>query len=157
MLKGAHKRKQIQQLGMDPTTAGHRLRKTILFRYAQQNNLDRCFRCGELLTIEDFEIDHAVAWLDVDPALFWDLSNVRFSHGGCNRSASRHPVRSNAINVKMQESSRNVRRAKSKYYNAPVGKAWCAGHQQYHDIECFNRGSTSPTGTQCFCKDWKWS
>jgi hypothetical protein len=52
----------------------------------------------------------------------------------------------------MQDSSRIARRAKSKYYNAPAGKAWCAGHQQYHDIECFNRGTASPTGTQCFAK-----
>ncbi len=149
------KEKQIQQLGMDPATAGCRLRKMILFRYAQQNNLDKCFRCDEPLTIEDFEIDHVVAWLDVDPALFWDLSNVKFSHGRCNRKAARRALSGTIRQIKMQEASRNVRRAKSRHYNAPEGKAWCAGHQQYHGIESFSRSSTSPTGTQVFCKDWK--
>lgn len=54
--------------------------------------MDNCFQCGEPIeTVEDFSIEHKVPWLDSeDPVkMFFDLTNVAFSHISCNVKAAR--------------------------------------------------------------------
>lgn len=78
------------QLGMNPSTASHRLVKDILFSLVKDTP---CFHCGGKLDRETFSIEHKVPWLhSEDPVkMFFDLGNISFSHGGCNSSNKRHP------------------------------------------------------------------
>lgn len=64
----------------------HRI-KQIRFGLIQQLGLDICFQCSKPITdISTLSIEHMVSWLHKDNAkeLFFDLSNIRFSHLLCN-------------------------------------------------------------------------
>jgi hypothetical protein len=84
--------KKSSQLGMNISTAQGRLDKEILFALVKECKRDICYRCGRKIErAEDLSIDHKVAWLDKDPALFWDVkNNIAFSHKRCNYAAARH-------------------------------------------------------------------
>lgn len=97
------------------------------------------------MTIEDFTLEHKKPWMDVAPALFWDLDNVAFSHLGCNSSAARQSPEKNR-NMLSNKRTHNV--------NAPEGMAWCAGHKNYISIEEFHKCRTRPPlGVQPYCKE----
>lgn len=73
-------------------TATHRLRKSILWHYAQKCGDTTCFQCGEPIeTIDEFTVEHKVPWLDSDDPikLFFDLDNIAYSHHSCNVAARR--------------------------------------------------------------------
>ena len=86
------------KLGMSIGTAQSRLRKMIMFQMVQKLGLDICFRCGKKIEkIEDLSIEHKIPWLNSNKPkeLFWDLSNIAFSHLSCNSRAGivrmKHP------------------------------------------------------------------
>jgi hypothetical protein len=83
--------KKQEQLGMNPSTASGRLVKDILFDRVVKH--EKCYRCGGIMTRENFSIEHKEAWLDSeDPRTkFFDLSNVAFSHHSCNIKAGKKP------------------------------------------------------------------
>lgn len=82
--------KKEEQLEMNMSTASYALRKKILFSFIVRAGENTCYRCGlKIENEEDLTIDHKISWLDVDPALFWDLDNVAFSHPICNSKAQR--------------------------------------------------------------------
>ena len=84
--------KKSKQLGMNHSTAQHRLKKHILFKLIVIGGFDKCYQCGEpILTPEELSVEHKIPWLDSkDPEdLFWDLDNIAFSHLRCNCKASR--------------------------------------------------------------------
>jgi hypothetical protein len=88
------KTEKCKQLGMPFGTACNRLRKMVMHDLLRNFGLDRCFKCG--LTIEspeDLSLDHKQNWQHVDVALFWDLSNIAFSHRICNKTDKRRPAR----------------------------------------------------------------
>jgi hypothetical protein len=88
------KKKKREQLGMDAATASHKLRKLILFSLVQQTDRDVCFKCQtKIETVEELSIEHKAPWLDSsDPVgVFFDLSNIAFSHLRCNIASSRKP------------------------------------------------------------------
>lgn len=96
-------------------TAQGQLRKLVLFNLVQRLNEDVCFRCsGRIETARELSVEHKLPWLDVDPALFWDLGNVAFSHLGCNAGAARRVVR-----------------------ESPVGQKWCSKCEQFKAWEAF--------------------
>jgi hypothetical protein len=78
------------QLGMNPSTANHRLRMDILYRLAMEAG-HKCFRCGGSIDRASFSIEHKEPWLDShDPkAAFFDQDNIAFSHLVCNISEAR--------------------------------------------------------------------
>lgn len=83
-----------EQLGVAVGTAQHRLRKMILWDYVIKCGDNKCHQCGgEILSIDDLSIEHKTPWLDSeDPqGLFFDLSNIGFSHLSCNIKAARKP------------------------------------------------------------------
>ena len=82
--------KKQNQLGMNPSTASHRLVKDILFQFIKEANIP-CYRCGLDLTRESFSIEHKEPWLDSeDPRkMFFDLNNISFSHKSCNYEVRR--------------------------------------------------------------------
>lgn len=140
--------KASNQLGMHEATARGRLSRLILFSFAQRLELDTCFRCGEKIErVEDLSIEHKVPWLDVDPALFWDLNNIAFSHLSCNSGAARQSP------IKLKNLDNN-----SQTYHDKMlpGMAWCSGHQKSHSISEFSPDADRPMGTQSSCRTyWK--
>lgn len=86
------KKKKKKQLGVDPGTASHRLKKSLLFSFAKKLGYNWCYQCGtEIKDIDKFTLEHKIPWLDSeDPkGLFYDLDNIAFSHASCNYRASR--------------------------------------------------------------------
>lgn len=86
--------KKQSQLGMTIGKARALLVKMLLFEMAQKLGRDICFRCSQRIEgIGQFSIEHKIAWLDSeDPAaLYFDLSNVAFSHLSCNSAVSKNP------------------------------------------------------------------
>jgi len=81
--------KKGEQLGMNFSTACHRLRMRLLFKYIVKAGDNICFRCGEEIErAEDMSMDHKIAWMNngLNSAdLFWNLDNIAFSHKRCNR------------------------------------------------------------------------
>lgn len=88
------KAKKAKQLGMNPATASNRLKKMLLFSFAQKLDMSVCHQCGEKIeNIDNFSVEHKKAWLDTDDPklLYFDLDNIAFSHLRCNVSARRTP------------------------------------------------------------------
>ena len=84
--------KKNEQLSMDRGSANYKLTRMIVFKLVQTQGLDICFRCGKKIeTIDTLSIEHKIPWLDSkDPiCLFFDLSNIAFSHNKCNSSFHR--------------------------------------------------------------------
>lgn len=68
-------------------TATNRLRKMLMFHFAQKCGMDICFQCNERIeSAEDLSIEHMVPWRRKPNAkeLFYDLNNIAFSHQRCN-------------------------------------------------------------------------
>jgi hypothetical protein len=82
--------KKAAQLGMPFGTANGRLKKNILFSLVVRLGENTCFHCKEIIeTVEEFSIEHKEPWQDNDPALFWDIGNIAFSHFACNVGQAR--------------------------------------------------------------------
>ena len=81
------KKKKKKQLGMDPGTAYHRLKKSVLFDFAKKLDLNWCYQCGaEINNIDLFTLEHKIPWLDSEDTvdLFFNLDNIEFSHSNSN-------------------------------------------------------------------------
>lgn len=83
--------KKKKQLGMNPSTASNRLVKDMLFLLIERSGLNSCHHCKKEMTRETFSIEHIVSWLDSDDpiGLYFNLTNISFSHLACNISAGR--------------------------------------------------------------------
>ena len=83
--------KKKKQLGMNHSTASHRLVKDILWKLIEESGKDNCCKCGKAMRRDTFSIEHITPWLDSeDPkGLFFDLENIGFSHLRCNISDAR--------------------------------------------------------------------
>ena len=93
-----NKDKKKEQLGVDPGTASHTLRKMVMFDMAKQLGLTKCYQCGEEIeTVSEFSVEHKIPWLDSEnpSELFFDLNNIAFSHLSCNIAAARNPRKGN--------------------------------------------------------------
>jgi hypothetical protein len=90
VISNYNKRKSAQ-LGMNASTANHRLKVDILWNLVEKTEQDLCFHCGLVMTRETFSIEHKVPWLHEPNAfeLFFDLDNISFSHLKCNVGAAR--------------------------------------------------------------------
>ena len=78
--------KKQKQLGMNPSTASHRLVKDILWKLIVETEQDTCFKCGKKMERGTFSIEHITPWLDSENPLmtYFDLGNISFSHHSCN-------------------------------------------------------------------------
>lgn len=82
-------------LGMPFGTANGRLKKNLLFTFAQKLDMDTCFQCGEKITdIDTFSIEHKDSWMNSEDPVkaFFDLDNIAFSHASCNYNAAGKPT-----------------------------------------------------------------
>jgi hypothetical protein len=87
-----HKNKD-NLLGEPFGTATGKLRKMILFKLIQAQELDMCYRCSNKIeSIDDLSIEHKDAWQSSDNPVeaFYDLNNIAFSHLDCNKRAQIH-------------------------------------------------------------------
>ncbi len=109
--------KKSEQLGLNYSTASHRLKKKILFSFIQRLGEDTCFQCGNIIEDEKYlSVEHKEAWLDKNPELFWNLENIAFSHLGCNVGA----VRRAALKC-----SKGHQYTEDNTYNPPSGGRVC--------------------------------
>ncbi len=123
-------------LGMPYGTASNRLKKMLMFKFAQALELDSCFKCGEKIqTVEELSVEHKEPWFDRENGveLFWDLDNIAFSHLGCNR-AERNG----------QEKRRKI---------GPEGTAWCSSHQDFVPVDKFGSAKDKWNGLRNHCND----
>lgn len=83
--------KKKMQLGMNPSTASHRLVKDVLWSLIVKTDQHDCCKCGEPMSRETFSIEHIEPWLDSeDPVgLYFDIENIGFSHLKCNIADAR--------------------------------------------------------------------
>ena len=128
-------RKKTEQLGMSIGTASNRLRKEVMFNLLRRLNGNICYRCKrEIKTAEEMSLEHKIPWLDShDPiGLFFDLTNIAFSHSACNRRRPGQPT---------------LRK------EGPLGTAWCSGCQEFKPTTEFWRNATKYNGYVGYCKD----
>jgi HNH endonuclease len=127
-------RNKAVQLGMSIGTASGRLKKLLMFNMAQRLGEDLCFRCGvKIKTVDEFTVDHKQDWLNNDAGLFWDITNIAFSHKGCNVPNTRH----------------------GGYYRrkvGPIGTSWCAGHNKFLPVDGFRSHSRSWNNLYKYCR-----
>ena len=86
------KSEKVKQLGMNPSTASHRLQRTLMYEFSRKLDMHWCFQCGaEIENVKDMSVEHKVPWLhSEDPiSLFFNLDNIAFSHKSCNYRAAR--------------------------------------------------------------------
>jgi hypothetical protein len=121
------KRKKIEQLGMNDSTASHKLRKLILFSLVQKTSQDICFRCQtQIETVEELSIEHKTPWLDsIDPInTFFDLSNIAFSHLKCNIADRRNTNKKYFTDEEIKLANRTRwRDSKRRNYSSELRKA----------------------------------
>ena len=54
--------KDSELLGINVSTASNKLVKDLLFNFIVETNKDICFRCGLVLTRDNFSIEHKESW-----------------------------------------------------------------------------------------------
>jgi hypothetical protein len=102
----------------------------VMFDLLQRHQENVCFKCGKIiLKPEDLTLEHKETWQDVGSHLFWDLTNIAFSHRQCN--LPKGIVRREIVD----------------------GALWCSNCKQYKSISCFHRDRKQRTGYALLCKD----
>lgn len=128
-----------KQLGMPYGTATNRLRKIILFDFIKRCNEDWCFKCGvRILNLEDLSIEHKIPWLHNSSELFWDLSNIAFSHIWCNVPDRPYTGSKERTSLRKQ---------------GPKGTFWCSRHRQFLPEERFSKDRSRWSGSKSWCKE----
>ncbi len=118
-----------RDLGMSASAATHHLKKAIILDFLRQIGKDACLKCGQKLeSFYDLSIDHKKPWRYGQPELFWDISNIGFSHRACNKPDKPH--------VKI----------------GPPNTAWCRRHHEFLPIEEFGRHARRKNGIDNACK-----
>jgi hypothetical protein len=140
---GNSNKKKSETLGMPHGTACHRLRKNILFHLLCRLEENICYRCGKTIeSVDDLSVEHIKPWEGISAELFWDISNIDFSHLRCNVP---HRRPGHAENFKHPFHQKTV--------NAPEGKAWCSGHKDYVAIDGFHTNVRNINGVASYCKE----
>lgn len=105
--------KKSEALGLNYSTATNALRKQIIWHLAGILGLLTCHQCGQEVELEQFSIEHKVAWMQTDDpkASFFDMNNIAFSHQPCNSGAASRPTK-----LEPDELIRRRRAGGRKYY-----------------------------------------
>lgn len=111
--------KKDDQLGMNYSTASGRLVKDLLWDFVKSSGKNNCYHCNLPMTREDFSIEHKTPWLDSENPkdLFFDISNISYSHLSCNCRASRRGKYDNEedrLEAKRKSNRESLRRARAK-------------------------------------------
>lgn len=117
--------KKRKQLGMPFGTACGRLRKQIVFHLLQRLGEATCYRCKQSIErCDDLSIEHKLPWLNAaDPVgVFFDLSNVAFSHLACNSGDARRPNRKYFTEADRLDANRRIGREGMKRRYSTEGR-----------------------------------
>lgn len=134
-------KRAVETLGMSHGAAANRLRKMVLFRQLQKYGDNICVRCKQIIEIVDeLSIEHIKPWEGRSADLFWDLSNIDFSHMKCNL-AERH-TRSKEIGIRQRKIEAN-------------GRLWCFACKKFKALADFSRDASRWTGLDSSCKECK--
>jgi hypothetical protein len=104
------------QLGEPLGTANAKLRKLILFWLVTESGKNYCIRCNGLIaSVDDLSIDHKEPWLhsEAPRKLFYDLSNIGFSHYHCNIRLARRN-RKYATEEERRQANKRMRHERHK-------------------------------------------
>lgn len=125
-----------KQLGMNVSTAMHKLRTKVLFHILKRHDDNICFKCRKKInTFTDLSIEHKKPWLyypENNNRRFWYMSNIAFSHRKCNR-----PHRSGAI---------------KKRKVGPRGTSWCCNCKKFLKNNEFYKHKSRWNGLMSMCK-----
>lgn len=136
MNKSLRAQRIVDQLGMPHGTAANKLRKNIMFDMCRRLNENICHKCGdEIIHVDDLSIEHKLPWEGRDANLFWDLSNIAFSHIQCNRC---HFYKNDS------QTRRKI---------GPDGTAWCRTCNDFLPVDNFAKDATRWHGLRNICKD----
>lgn len=116
------------QLGMNYSTASNRLVKDLLFNFIVTTGQNICFQCGEPMERSNFSIEHKTPWLHSENPveLYFDLSNISYSHLRCNVESARRSTPKCGTTYKYNQGCRcdfcrqASTDARRKYYNPQV-------------------------------------
>jgi hypothetical protein len=89
--KSALRKLRIKRLlGEAYSTANNKLIKKLMFYFIDKSG-EKCYRCGEAMTEDDWSIEHKSPWLysDDPKGNFFSFDNIAFSHKNCNYDDSR--------------------------------------------------------------------
>lgn len=118
-------------LGMPYGTATSKLRKFVLFSLLKRHGENVCVRCGKPIeSADDLSMEHIKPWEGISAELFWDISNVAFSHLKCN-VPHRFP---------------------GPKIVTPEGTAWCSRHQRALPVNEFFKKTRHDDGYDRHCK-----
>jgi hypothetical protein len=125
--------RKADQLGMAMGTAEKHLRKEIIHELASQLGKDLCCRCNlKIDSPDDFSIVHVQDW-EENSDLFWDLTNIAFSHTACEaaRSGKRQRERKPMSKVEVRVEDPNGKPLPGARHN---GELYVAGKMngRYH-------------------------
>lgn len=132
------------ELGMAFGTAMHRLRKLVLFALLQKYDEDTCCRCGQSIeSADELSMEHKEPWLGVDPALFWDLDNIGFSHLVCNIRSARRVSTRGQPRPGYQPENKKI---------GPAGTTWCGSCKRFRPLSEFHVDQSRWDGLRNRCK-----
>lgn len=79
--------------------ANNKLKREIMFSLLLRLGINECYRCKQPMAAFDFSIEHKVSWQKsyTPKETFYDLSNIDFSHFGCNSAAANRERRVHGI------------------------------------------------------------
>lgn len=121
-------------LGMPYGTAWNRLRKSIMFSLIKELGKDICYVCSKKIETEkSLTIEHKLPWEGRSKDLFWDLTNIAFSHAKCNKRQT-----------KTSESIRKV---------GPEGTNWCGKCKKFLPNNKFHKDPSRWSGLNNRCND----
>ena len=61
----------------------------LFYSFVKKLSLDHCYRCDEKIeNYKELSIDHKKPWENISNDLFWDISNIAYSHLSCNSAKS---------------------------------------------------------------------
>lgn len=127
-------KQRAEQLGMSYGAANHKLKKNLMFKFAQMLDFDNCYACGEKIqTPTDLSVEHKEPWEGRENGVekFWDLDNIAFSHLKCN-----------------------IPHVQGGYKHRKIGKegtAWCGSCQDFLSVNLFRKDSTRWNGVDSVC------
>lgn len=142
-------KKRATQLEQPFGTACNRLRKSIMFNLLVRHNENVCHKCSKPIEkIEELSIEHKTPWLDSKnpKELFFDLSNIAFSHLFCNVKSARRSF------SKTKEYRENHSRITCPEFIGPEGTAWCGICRGFLPKENFSVNNQTRSKTEWMCR-----
>jgi HNH endonuclease len=116
-------------------TAGHRLRKLIMFHLLERHGENVCFKCQKTIDApEELSIEHIRPWQLAGSHFYWDMDNIAFSHLKCNRQSISKP-------------GSGIKRRKV----GPEGTAWCSRCKDFLPVERFYKNRSNWNGYSNRC------